>query len=93
VTVVGYPDPGIPSGFRMQLALASVAPVPLVVRQVEAILAEKPITAQTLGEASQAAMEACNPIDDVRASARYRKMMARNLSLKALKEVWERLSQ
>jgi carbon-monoxide dehydrogenase medium subunit len=93
VTVIGYPDPGIPSGIRMQLALASVAPVPLVVRQVEAILAEKPITAQKLGEASQAAMDACDPIDDVRASARYRKMMARNLSLKALKEVWERLSQ
>ena len=60
-------------------------------QQVETILAEKPITAQALSEASQAAMEACNPIDDVRASARYRKMMVRNLSLNALREVWEAL--
>jgi CO/xanthine dehydrogenase FAD-binding subunit len=37
-------------------------------------------------------MEACTPIDDVRASARYRKLMARNLSLKALKEVWHGLA-
>ncbi len=93
VTAVGYPDGDTRSGFRIKLALASAAPVPLVVEQVETILAEKPITSQTLGEASQAAMAACNPIDDVRASARYRKMMARNLSLKALSEVWETLKQ
>lgn len=93
VTVVGYPDDEASSGFRFKLALASAAPVPLVVGQVEAILAEKPITSQTLSEASQAAMDACDPIDDVRASARYRKMMVRNLSLKALNEVWETLRQ
>ena len=89
VTVVGYPDKGSASGCRMKLALASVAPVPLVVDQVEAILSAKPITEQTLYEAAQVAMNACVPIDDVRASARYRQMMVKNLSLKALKEVWE----
>lgn len=89
VTVVCYPDNGVPSGYRIKLALASVAPVPVVVEQVEVLLAEKPITEQTLREASQAAMEACNPIDDVRASARYRRMMVRNLSHQALREVWE----
>jgi carbon-monoxide dehydrogenase medium subunit len=93
VTVVGYPDKEAPSGYRIKLALASVAPVPLVVEKVEAILTERPITDQTLSEASQAAMEACNPIDDVRGSAKYRKMMVRNLSLKALGQVWEALSQ
>ena len=93
VTAVGYPNGDAPSGFRIKLALASVAPLPLVVERVEAILAEKPITSRTLSEASQAAMEACNPIDDVRASARYRKMMVRNLSLKALREVWETIRQ
>ena len=88
VTVVGYPDNDAFSGFRIKLALASVAPVPLVVGQVEAILAEKPITEETLGEAAQAAMDACNPIDDVRASAKYRKLMVKNLALKALTEIW-----
>jgi carbon-monoxide dehydrogenase medium subunit len=89
VTVVGYPDKDVPSGFHFKLALASVAPVPLVVGQVEAILSEKLISEKTLSEAAQAAMDACHPIDDVRASAKYRKLMVRNLSLKALREVWE----
>jgi len=93
VTIVGFPDEGVPSGFRIKLALASVAPLPLVVGQVEAILTEKPITEQALSEASQAAMDACNPIDDVRASAKYRKLMVRNLSLNALKEIWETIRQ
>jgi len=93
VSVVGYSTNHTASGVRMMLALASVAPVPLVVDQVEAILADNPITEQTLTHAAQAAMNACNPIDDVRASARYRKMMVRNLALKALREVWETIQQ
>lgn len=91
VTAVGYSDKGVLSGYRFRLALASVAPVPLVVQQVEAILSEKPITGDTLAEAAQAAMDACTPIDDVRSSARYRKVMARNLSLHALNGVWEKV--
>ena len=89
ITVIGYPDESLPSGFRMKLALASVAPVPLVVKQVEAILSQNTIGNEILAEAAQAAMEACSPIDDVRGSARYRKRMVRNLSFKVLKEVWE----
>jgi carbon-monoxide dehydrogenase medium subunit len=89
VTVIGYLDSTSASGCRLKLALASVAPIPLIVGQVEKILAEKPISNQTLSEAAQAAMDACDPIDDVRSSARYRKMMVRNLSLNALREIWE----
>jgi len=93
VTAIGYPDNGAGSGYSMKLALASVAPVPLVVDRVEEILGQNPVTEETLSEAAQAAMDACTPIDDVRGSARYRKYMVRNLSLKALKNVWEKLSQ
>lgn len=96
VTALGYPDSAVPSGFRVKLALASVAPTPLVVEKVEEIFSQKPFSSKKLpqsllDEAAQAAMQACQPIDDVRASARYRRMMVRNLSLRALAIVWEGL--
>lgn len=91
VTAVGYPDGDTVSGFRFRLALASVAPVPLVVEEVGDILGGASITEDTLQEAAVAAMEASSPIDDVRGSARYRKLMVRNLSLNALRDVWHQL--
>jgi len=93
VTALGYPDSTLKSGYRFRLALASVAPVPLLVDSVETYLADRPITPETLQEAARLAAEACTPIDDVRGGARYRKQMAKNLSLKALKEVWEKLKR
>ena len=65
--------------------------MPLVVPEVETLLAEKPITDEALLEAADAAMDACTPIDDTRAGARYRKVMVRNLSRIALKDVWSKL--
>lgn len=91
VTVLGIPDSGVPSGYRIRLALASVAPVPLVVDQVESILSGKAINEETIAKAASAAMAACNPIDDVRGSARYRKLMVKNLSIKAITSVWDKL--
>ncbi len=91
ITVVGWPDEGAISGFRIRLALASVAPVPLVVDGIQALLADQQIKEATIAEAAQLAMSVCDPIDDVRASARYRKYMVRNLAAKGLTEVWQRL--
>jgi CO/xanthine dehydrogenase FAD-binding subunit len=91
VTALGYPDSSSLSGYRMKLALASVAPVPLVVDQVEDILSAGPINETLLEEAAQMAMDTSNPIDDVRASAQYRRYMVRNLSRKALSMVWKEL--
>lgn len=91
VTALGYPDPAAASGFRFRLALASVAPIPLVPTQAEAILAEQPISEASIAAAAQAAMEACNPISDVRGSARYRRLMVRNLTKQAITDVWNEL--
>lgn len=91
VSAFGWKDPDCPSGYRFRLALASVAPVPLMPVEVETYLAENPITPDAIHEAGRLAMEACSPIDDVRGSARYRKQMVRNLSVKALTEVWKKL--
>ena len=91
VTAFGYKDASRTSGYCFKLALASVAPTPLMPPEVETYLANNPVTADAINEAAQLAYEACSPIDDVRGSARYRKQMVRNLSAKALTEVWKQL--
>jgi carbon-monoxide dehydrogenase medium subunit len=91
ISVLGYKDPTCASGYRFRLALASVAPAPLMPIEVENYLADNPITPDAIHEAARLAAEACSPIDDVRGSARYRKQMVRNLSVKALTEVWKKL--
>jgi CO/xanthine dehydrogenase FAD-binding subunit len=88
VTAFGYPD-RTASGLRFFVALASVAPTPLLLDV--ALLREKPISEATINEAAEFAMNAVTPIDDVRGSARYRKLMVRNLTRKALTDVWERI--
>ncbi|MGW8226686.1 MAG: FAD binding domain-containing protein [Anaerolineales bacterium] len=93
VTALGYPEASIDSGYWFKLALASVAPIPLVVDQVGEIMGHDPISEESLQQAAGAAMDTCTPIDDVRGSARYRKLMVRNLSYKALKDVWSQLSE
>ena len=90
VTAFGYPD-RTPAGYRFLVALASVAPTPLLLDM--ALLREKPITEATINEAAEFAMSAVTPIDDVRGSARYRKLMVRNMTRKVLTEVWEKLKK
>jgi CO/xanthine dehydrogenase FAD-binding subunit len=93
VTVLGYPNPASPSGYRFKIALASVAPTPFEALKAEAVLSESKITAESLVKAAEAAMDAVTPIDDVRGSARYRKFMVRNLTREALTDVWTKLNK
>ena len=89
VTAFGYPDGAAASGYRFLVALASVAPTPLLLDM--ALLRERPIGAATIHDAAEFAMNAVTPIDDVRGSARYRKLMVRNMTRKALMDVWEKI--
>ena len=93
VAVMGYPNPTSKSGYCFHIALASVAPIPLIPKLAEEILSNKAITKTTVKEAAQAASDACKPIDDVRASAEYRKAMIHNLTRQAVLEVWQRLQK
>jgi len=88
VTAFGYPD-RTTSGYRFFVALASVAPTPLLLDM--AVLSEKAITPELIDVAADVAMNSVTPIDDVRGSARYRKLMVRNLTRKALSEVWDKI--
>jgi CO/xanthine dehydrogenase FAD-binding subunit len=91
VAVLGFPDTTAASGYRFRIALASVAPVPLRAEKAERVLADAPPGDDTFSQAAEEAMHACSPIDDVRASAAYRRAMVWNLTVRALREVWARL--
>ena len=90
VTAFGYPDTSAALGYRFFVALASVAPTPFMPDM--ALLSEKPVNEATINEAAELAMNSVTPIDDVRGSARYRKLMVRNLTRNALTDVWKRLT-
>jgi carbon-monoxide dehydrogenase medium subunit len=89
VTAFGWSEPSAASGYRFHIALASVAPVPLMVLAAQEYLESHPASSESLHAAALLAQESCNPIDDVRGSARYRKAMVRNLVEKALNTVWQ----
>ncbi|MGA9531964.1 MAG: xanthine dehydrogenase family protein subunit M [Anaerolineales bacterium] len=90
-TALGFPDSGAKSGFRFRLALAAVAPTPLIPSKAEEVLANEPISNETIQAAADEAMKACSPIDDVRGGAAYRGLMARNLTRRAISKVWGQL--
>lgn len=93
VAVIGYPDSTTSSGYAFRIALASVAPTPIRCPKAESVLADGPLTNGTFESAALAAQAAASPIDDVRGSAVYRRAMVKNLTHRALVDVWDRLQE
>ena len=93
VAVLGYPDSKTTSGYGFRIALASVAATPFIPKEAEKILSGEKINDQTIEKAAVTAMNSVKPIDDVRGSALYRKMMVRNLTHKAILDVWSALNR
>ncbi len=93
LTAFGYPDETAASGYRFKIAMASVAPTPLLAHKAQDFLAENPPNLQSFDQAARLASAACSPIDDVRSSARYRKLMVYQLTKKALQQTWEKLTR
>ena len=79
------------AGQRFRIALASVGPTPLRAREAEEALASGALSEEALAHAAEKTMQAASPIDDVRASAAYRKAMVRTLALRALRDVCAQL--
>ena len=76
---------GVLSGVRV--AFGAVAPTPVRGRQTEAALEGKRLDASTIEQAAAAARNEVNPIDDVRASAWYRKQLVHNMTKRILSHV------
>ncbi|MFQ5913509.1 MAG: FAD binding domain-containing protein [Nitrospinota bacterium] len=63
------------------ISLGAVAPVPIRVQKAEEMLEGKPAPDETtVNECGRLAAEAASPIDDIRASAEYRKLMCEVLT-------------
>jgi xanthine dehydrogenase FAD-binding subunit len=71
----------------VRLALGAVAPTPLRARGAEALLEGRVLNAALAEEAAASAAADAQPIDDVRASAWYRKELLRNMIRRVLNDV------
>ncbi len=67
------------------ITLGAVAPTIIHAPEAEAYLVGKALTDSAIAEAARLAMEASRPIDDLRASAAYRREMVRISVLRALR--------
>jgi carbon-monoxide dehydrogenase medium subunit len=67
------------------ITLGAVAPTIIHAREAESHLAGKQLTDEVMLEAARLAMEASRPIDDIRASAAYRREMVRVSVLRGLR--------
>jgi CO/xanthine dehydrogenase FAD-binding subunit len=63
----------------VRIALGSVAPVPIRLRETEAIIRGKRVNHDTLDAARKAAIAETRPIDDIRSTAKYRAAIVGNL--------------
>ena len=68
----------------VRIVLGSVAPIPLVANAASRYLTGKEVNPETLTTAANLAADETTPISDVRASAWYRKEMARVYTIRAL---------
>ena len=76
-----------------RIALGAVAPTPLRARAAERALEGQPLTDEVLRRAGRLAAGECGPIDDVRASARYRRLLVETLVPRALRCSLERIGR
>lgn len=72
-----------------RMALGAAAPTPLRARHAEAALSNRPLDAQAIQAAVEGALEDASPIDDVRASAWYRRHLIRIFTEEVLNDVLE----
>ena len=75
------------------ITLGAVAPTIIHAREAESYLIGKKLTDEVIAEAARLAMQASRPIDDIRASAAYRREMVRVCVLRGLRSLRDRTEQ
>ena len=81
---------GVGEGGRLRdvrLALGAVAPTPMRARRTEALLEGRVLDAALAAQAAACAADEAKPIDDVRATAWYRKQLVLNMTRRVLDDV------
>lgn len=69
---------------HVRVALGAVAPTVMLAPQTAAALMRQPFNEGTLTHGGQVAHDECRPIDDIRATAAYRRKLVRGLLIRSL---------
>ena len=76
---------------RARIALGAVAPMPMRAGRAEAQLEGETLSDEVLARATDAAVEECSPISDVRGSAEFRRHIVRVMTGRMLRAAAERV--
>ncbi|MCK6681182.1 MAG: xanthine dehydrogenase family protein subunit M [Thermoanaerobaculia bacterium] len=72
---------------ELRIGLGSVAPVPARARSAEAVILGKAVDSLPIEDAVKAIQSDISPIDDIRSTARYRRVVTANVLRQALEEL------
>jgi CO/xanthine dehydrogenase FAD-binding subunit len=87
VLALSYLDAGPSAPWsNVRLALGSVAPTPIRARSTEAVLEGRPPTPETADRAAETLAGELQPIDDVRSTAEYRRLVAARVLHRLVRE-------
>lgn len=84
VSLRGWLKPQDRSLTVLQIALGAVAPTVVFASRTAEYLTASPLTETRLLEAGEIAAQECQPIDDLRGSAAYRRRLVRGLLVRGL---------
>ena len=82
--VMAMPAAGTPEHLQFRIAVSGANPVPIYLQQISDELSQSTVTPDLLDKAARAAAQAVQPINDIRASRRYRRAMVYELVLQGL---------
>lgn len=74
---------------EVRIGLGAVAPVPMRAAQTEKLLNSQVMSLELIEKAAQTAANECKPIDDIRATADYRRDLIKTMVQRALKSLWK----